>query len=50
MAIAYRDIYGQGLYRDSQLLSLSLSHHIHTFIMGLDLVEDLENDFLRKLG
>ena len=31
-------------------LSLSLSNHIHTFIMGLDLVVDLENDFLRKLG
>ena len=31
-------------------LSLSLSNNIHTFIMGLDLVEDVEKDFLQKLS
>ena len=31
-------------------VSLSLSNNIHTFIMGLDLVEDVEKDFLQKLS
>ena len=34
----------------TQRLSISLSNNIHTFIMGLDLVEDVEKDFLQKLS
>ena len=34
----------------TQRLSISLSNNIHTFIMGLDLEEDVEKDFLHKLS
>ena len=38
------------IFLTTETNSISLSNNIHTFIMGLDLVEDVEKDFLQKLS